>query len=100
MDGIVIIVAVGQPDQSGTDPGDCFNFVIAGVQIGYYLIGGQLGIVGVGVGMIHDLMAGIVEGLDGFGIFVYPFSDHEKCGRYLIFAQNINELLGVFVAPG
>ena len=59
VDGIVIIVPVGQAHQGGPHAGDRLDFVVAGVQISHHLIGGQLGIVGVGVGVVHDLVSGV-----------------------------------------
>lgn len=63
VDGVVIVVAIGQADQGGADPGDLLDFVIAGVQVGGHSVGGELGVVGVGVGVVHDLVARVVEGL-------------------------------------
>ena len=100
VDGMVVVVAVGQADQSGADAGDRFDLIVAGVQIGYHLVGGQLGVVGVGIGVVHHLMARIVEGLDGFGVFLHPLAYHEEGGFDLVSAQNVDQLLSVFIAPG
>ena len=99
-DGVVVIVPVGQADEGGPHPGDRLDLVIAGGQVGQDLVGGQLGIVGVGVGVVHHLVAGVVEGLHRLRIFVHPLPHHEKGGRDLVLPQDVNELLGVLVAPG
>ena len=90
VDRAVVIIAVGQADQGGPDAGDLFDLVIAGVQVGHHLIGGELRVVGVGVG----------EGLHRFGVLIHPLAHHEKGGGDVVLPQNIDELLGVLVAPG
>lgn len=52
-----------------------------------------------GIGMIHHLMAGVVEGLYRLRIFVYPLANHKKGGGNLVLFQDVDELLGVLVAP-
>ena len=100
VDRAVVIVAVGQADQGGPHAGDRLDLVVAGVQVGHHLVGGELGVVGVGVGVVHHLVARVVEGLHRFGVFIHPFPHHEEGGRDLVLAENVNELLGVLVAPG
>ena len=56
-DRLVVVVSVGHPNQRGPHPGDCLNFVVAGVEVSDHLVGGELRIVGVGVGVIHDLVS-------------------------------------------
>ena len=99
VDRAVVIVAVGQADQGGPHAGDRLDLVVAGVQVGHHLVGGELGVVGVGVGVVHHLVARIVEGLHRFGVFIHPFPHHEEGGRDLVLAENVNELLGVLIAP-
>ena len=100
VDRAVVIVAVGQADQGGPHAGDRLDLVVAGVQVGHHLVGGELGVVGVGVGVVHHLVARVVEGLHRFGVFIHPFPHHEEGGRDLVLAENVDELLGVLVAPG
>ena len=100
VDGVVVIIPIGQADQGGPDAGDRLDLVVAGVQVGGHLVGGQLGVVGVGVGVVHHLVARVVEGLHRFGVFIHPFPHHEEGGRDLVLAENVDELLGVLVAPG
>ena len=96
----VVIVAVGRPEQIGADAGDGLDLAVAAVQLSLDLVGAQLGKIGVVVRMVHDLMAGIVQGLYRLGEFIHPFAHHEKGSLYLIFTKNANELLGVLITPG
>lgn len=100
VDGFVVVVAVGQPHQGGAHPGDRLDLVVAGVQVGGHLVGGQLGVVGVGVGVVHHLVARVVEGLHRLGILVHPLPHHKEGGGHLVLPQNVDELLGILVAPG
>ena len=84
----------------GTPSGDRLNFVVAGGQVVGNLLGRQLGIVGMGVGVVHHLMSRIVEGLDRLRIFVHPLPHHEKGGLHGILGQDIDQLLCILVAPG
>ena len=100
VDGAVVVVAIGQADQGGAHAGHLLDFVVAGVQVGHHLIRGQLGVVGVGVGVVHHLVSCVVEGLHRLGIFVHPLAHHKEGGGHAVLSQDINELLGVLVAPG
>jgi hypothetical protein len=44
-------------------------------------------------------MPGVVEGLDRLWIFVHPVAHHKEGGLDLEAVQNVNELLGVLIAP-
>ena len=48
--------------------------------------------------MVHHLVAGVVECLDGLRVFVHPVPHHEEGGLYVVFSQDVDELLGVLVA--
>ena len=99
-DDSVVVFAVGRTDQRGAYAGDRLNFVVAGLHIGDNFLPGELGHVGVGVGVVHDLVARVVQRLDGLRVFVHPVPDHKKGGLHIVLSQNVNELLGVLVAPG
>lgn len=98
-DGFIVVVAVGQPDQGGAHPGDRLDLVVAGVQVGGHLVGGELGVVGVGVGVVHHLVARVVEGLHRLREFIHPLPHHKEGGRDLVLSQNVDQLLGVLIAP-
>lgn len=100
VDGVVVIVAVGQADQGGPPAGDRLNFVVAGVQVGHHLVGRELGVVGVSIGVIHYLVACVVKSFYRFRIFIHPLAHHKESGRDLVLTQDVNQLLGILVAPG
>lgn len=99
IDGVVVVVAVGRADQGGAHAGDRLHLVVTGVQVGYNLVGGQLGIVIMGVGVVHDLMSRLMERQHGFRVLLRPLAHHKERGLDVVLPQNINELLGVLVAP-
>ena len=86
--------------RSGPHAGDGLDLVVAGVQVGHDLLHRQLGVVGVGVGVVHHLMPRVVEGLHRLRVFIDPVPHHEEGGFYLVAVQDVDELLGVLVAPG
>lgn len=54
---------------------------------------------GMGIGMVHHFMPGVMKSLDRFGIFVDPFSYDKKGGGDLITIQNGNELFRILITP-
>ena len=100
IDGIVIVIPIGQPHQGGPHPGDGLDFVVAGVQIRHHLVRRQLGIMGVGVGVVHHLMPRIRQRLYRLRVLIRPLPHHKKGGLDVILTQNVNELLGILVPPG
>ena len=100
LDGAVVIVPIGEAHQGGTHAGDGLDLIVAGVEVGHHLLGGELGVVGVGVRVVHHLVSGLMERQDGLGIPLRPVSHHEEGGCDSIVRQDIDELLGVLVAPG
>ena len=96
---MVVILAVGTADQCGTAAGNGLDLVAAGLDIRHDLCGGKAVIVVVVGGMAHDLMARVVERLYGFRIFIHPVPYHEKGGFHIVLRQNINEMLGILIAP-
>ena len=99
VDGVVVIIPIGQADQGGPDAGDRLDLVVAGVQVGGHLVGGQLGVVGVGVGVVHHLVTRVVQGLYRLRIFVHPVPHYKEGGLHAVLLQYVDELLGVLVAP-
>ena len=99
-DDVVVILPIGGPDEGGANTGDRLDLVVAGVDVGNDLVPAELGHVGVGVGVVHDLVACVVEGLYRLGVFVHPLPHHEEGGLDVILGQDVDELLGVLVAPG
>ena len=52
------------------------------------------------VGMVHNFVARIVQGLHRFRIFLSPVAHKEEGGVYAVSVQNVDEGLGVLIAPG
>ena len=86
--------------EGGPHPGDGLNLVVAAVDFLQHPLPGQLGHVGMAVGMIHDFMPRVEQGLDRISAAIHPLSHHEEGGAHLVFSQNLNKLLGVLVPPG
>ena len=97
---MVVVLAVGTAEKGGGDAGDGGNAVAGGGGVVDDLLGGETVVVVVVVGVAHDLVAGIVEGTHRFGVFFRPVAHDEERGLYVIFRQNVDERLGVLVAPG
>ena len=60
----------------------------------------QLGHLFVILAVISQIMSSFGNHLYIVRIGFYPASCHKKGNMYLIFVQNIHNLLGVFIAPG
>lgn len=58
-DHVVIVLPKGRPEEGGADTGDGLDLIVAGVDVGDDLVGGEGVEVGVVVGVAHDLVAGV-----------------------------------------
>lgn len=96
---MVVVLAVGAADEAGGHAGDGGDLLVAGGDVRHHLIGGEGVVVVVVEGVVHDLMPGVVEGLHGLRVLIHPVAHHEKGGLDVVFAQNVDEGLGVLVAP-
>ena len=99
-DDVVVVLPIGAADEGGPHAGDGLDLVVAGLHVGNDLLGGEAVVVGVGVGVVHHLVARVVEGLHRLRVFVHPVSDDKEGRLHLVLVQNVDELLGVLVAPG
>ena len=99
VDDVVVILAVGTAEEGGTYPRHGLDLVVAGVEVVDDLLGGKVVEVGVGVGVAHHFVPCVGQGLYRFGVFIHPLAHHEEGGLDVIFAQGVDELLGVLVAP-
>ena len=97
---LVVVVPVGHAHQGGPHARDRLDLVVAGVEVGHHLLGGELGVVGVGVGVVHHLVARVGKGFHGLGVFIHPGAHHKEGGLHPRVAQGVGELLGILVAPG
>ena len=99
-DHMVVILPVRAPDQGGGHAGHSFDLVAGGLEVGSDLLCGEGVVVGVSVGVTHDLVPGVMESFDRLRVFGDPVSYHKEGGLDVVLAQNVDELLGVLIAPG
>lgn len=97
---MIVIFPIWAADQRRAHSGDRFDLVVAGVDIGNDLLGGQTVIVGVVVAVVHDLVSRLVERAHRFRVLIHPFADYEKSCFDTVTGQYVNQLLGVLVTPG
>lgn len=97
---MVVVFAVGTADQGGGDACYGLYLIVAGGDIGDDLVGGEGVVVVVVVRVVHDLHTCLMQRLDGLGIFIHPIPHQEEGGLDLVLMQDIDENLGVLVAPG
>ena len=98
-DDVVVVLAVGTADQRGRHAGDGTDSLVAGGDVRHDLVGGQAVIVVVVVGVAHDLVSRVVESLHRLRVFFHPVAHYEERGLDVEFLQNVDERLGVLVAP-
>lgn len=97
---MVVVLSEGRAEEGGADPGDGLDLVAAGIHVVDDLLGGEGVEVGVGVGVAHDLVAGVGQGPDGVRGFLHPLAHHEEGGLDVVVVQDVDEGLGVLIAPG
>lgn len=96
---VVVVLAERRSEQDGHDARDGGDLVVARCDVFKDLFCGHLGKVFVVVRVVHDLVSGVRELLDGFGIFVDPHPHDEKRRLDIVPAEYIDELLRILVAP-
>ena len=77
-DDVVVVLAERTADQRRADAGERLDLVVAGVHVRDDLVGGQGIVVVVRVGVVHQLIAALDDGLRLFGILVRPVADNEE----------------------
>ena len=97
---MVVILPVGAAEERRADAGDGLDFIAARFDVAADRVGAELREVGVVVRVRHDLVAGVGERLDGLRVFVDPAADDEKGRADAVFAEDVDQRLGVLVAPG
>ena len=96
---VVIILAVGAADQRGRHTGDGADTLIAGGDVRCDLLCRQAVVVVVVVGVTHHLVPCIVQRLHRLRVLFRPVAHHEECGFDMVLLQNVDEGLGILVAP-
>ena len=99
-DDVVVVLPKGRAEEGGGLPGDGGDLFSCGGQICHDLLGGERVEVGVGVRVTHHFMPRIGESLDRLRVFLHPVTHHKERGLDMVAAQNVDELLGILVAPG
>ena len=98
-DDVVVILPERRAEERGALAGDLLNLIVAGVDVLHNLICGEGIEVGVVVGVPHHLVAGIRQGLDGLGVLIHPLPHHKEGDFHVVLVKDVDEGLGVFVAP-
>lgn len=98
-DDVVIILAVGAADQRGRHTGDGTDALIAGGDVRRDLLCRQAVVVVVVVGVTHHLVPCIMQRLHRLRVLFRPVAHHEECGFDMVLLQNVDEGLGILVAP-
>ena len=87
---MIIVVAVGAPDQRRAHPGEGFDLIVAGLDLLENTLGGAFGEIGVGIRVIHHLMSRFCQLPDLLRVSIHPLAHQEKGRLYVIFAQDLN----------
>ena len=98
-DDVVVILPERRAEERGALAGDLLDLIVAGVDVLHNLICGEGIEVGVVVGVPHHLVAGICQGLDGLGVLIHPLPHHKEGDFHVVLVKDVDEGLGVFVAP-
>ena len=93
---MVVILPVGAAEEGRGHAGDLGD----GGDIRDDLLAAELGEVGVAGGVVHHLMPCARQGFDGLGVLIRPVSHHKEGGLDVVLGQDVDEGLGVLVAPG
>ena len=96
---MVVILPVGAADQRGRHTAGGGDALVAGGDVRDDLIGGETVEMVVVVGVAHDLVACVMQRLHRFRVLLRPVAHHKEGGLDVEFLQNVDERLGVLVAP-
>ena len=76
-DDVVVILAERAADERRADAGQRLDLIVAGVHVCDDLVGGEGIIMIMRVGVVHELIAAVHDGLGLFGILIRPVA-HDK----------------------
>lgn len=97
---MVVVLAERAADERRADAGERLDLVAAGVHVRDDLVGSQGIVVVVRVGMVHQLVAALDDGLGLLGVLVRPVADNEKGTLHAVVREHIKDLLRVVRPPG
>lgn len=81
-------------------PSDLFNLLVAALQFRDDCFAAALGQVGMGIGMILNLMSRICQSFHRFRVLIHPLAHQKEGGLHLIFPQYFNQLFRILIPPG
>ena len=97
---MVVILAERAADERRADAGERLDLIVAGVYVRDDLVGSQGIVVVVRIGMVHQLVAALNDGLGLLGVLVRPVADNEKGTLHAVVREHIKDLLRVVRTPG
>ena len=99
-DDVVVILAERAADERRADAGERRDLIVAGIYVRDDLVGSQGIVVVVRIGMVHQLVAALNDGLGLLGVLVRPVADNEKGTLHAVVREHIKDLLCVVRPPG
>ena len=97
---MVVILAERAADERRADAGERLDLIVAGVYVRDDPVGGQGIVVVVRVGMVHQLVAALDDGLGLLRVLVRPVADDEEGTLHTVVREHIENLLRVVRPPG
>lgn len=97
---MVVVLAERAADERRADAGERLDLVAAGVHVRDDLVGGQGIVVVVRVGVVHQLVAALDDGLGLLRVLVRPVADDEEGTLHTVVREHIENLLRVVRTPG
>ena len=99
-DHMVVVLAERTADERRADAGERRDLIVAGIYVRDDLVGSQGIVVVVRIGMVHQLVAALNDGLGLLGVLVRPVADNEKGTLHAVVREHIKDLLCVVRPPG
>ena len=97
---MVVILAERTADQRRPNAGQRFDLIVAGVDIGDDLLRRKRIVVVVRVGMVHQFVAALDDGLGLLRILIRPVADDEEGAFHTVVREYIENFLRVVRTPG
>ncbi len=97
---MVVVLAERTADERRAGAGERRDLIVAGIYVRDDLVGSQGIVVVVRIGMVHQLVAALNDGLGLLGVLVRPVADHEKGRLDAVVREYIKDLLRVVRPPG
>lgn len=95
---MVVILAERAADERRADAGQRLDLIVAGVHVCDDLVGGEGIIMIMRVGVVHELIAAVHDGLGLFGILIRPVA-HDKKVQVTPYSLSTSRIFCVLSAP-